>query len=68
MDGENQRGCYSEWTSELPNRTLRAVGFGEMALSLQKAGIKHSIMLDAVKRAEFRLNKVAPRVSRPYFI
>jgi len=28
---------------------LRAVGFGEMALSLQKAGIKHSFMLDAVK-------------------
>jgi hypothetical protein len=49
MGGENQRGCYSEWTSELPNRTLKAVGFGEKALSLQKAGIKHSFMRDAVK-------------------
>jgi hypothetical protein len=49
MAGENQCSCCSEWTSELPNRTLRAVGFGEKALSLQKAGIKHSFMLDAVK-------------------
>lgn len=48
MVGENQCNCCSEWTSELPNRTLQAVGFGEQALSLQKAGIKQ-MMLDALK-------------------
>ncbi|CDQ41049.1 hypothetical protein M948_00850 [Virgibacillus sp. CM-4] len=34
MAGENQCDSLEEWTSELPNRTIIAVGFGEFVLSL----------------------------------
>ncbi len=39
MAGENQCASLDEWTSELPNRTIRAVGFGELISSLSEIHI-----------------------------
>jgi hypothetical protein len=49
--------------SPRPN-SLRKVGSGEWASSLQEAGIKACALM--LKAGRFRPIKVAPRVSRPY--
>lgn len=66
MVGANQCEHMSEWTSELPNRTVNEVGFGEIVLSLIKTHIRSiCCYFDMLSELCKQLTKVVPRVSRP---
>lgn len=45
MVGENQCGCFGEWTSELPDRTLITSRLWRHVSSLKETGIKAIAMI-----------------------